>query len=297
MRRLAILLAAVLALAGVAVAVTVIAGDDDSEELVAGAHGMEISKAELDRILLAAEGASESTPKAELEARGEALFRSARDAKPGESCASCHIVGGGTSEGLGFITHPMPNGPRPDFKGLRDAPALWDVGETAPYNWVGGAPTLEAQATDAITTHFSDEDATPERVAAIVAYLRTIKAPQTRHDQGRLTERELAGEEVFVGKGGCIACHGGPQFTDNLIHPTGVPKRDGDTDDGAEGIPGGFNTPQLRDVSNTAPYMHNGIFRTLEEVVDFYNLNELTGGPLRLTPEEKAELVAYLKTL
>jgi cytochrome c peroxidase len=43
--------------------------------------------------------------------------------------------------------------------------------------------------------------------------------------------------------------------------------------------------------------MHNGIFQTLEEVVDFYNLNELTGGPLSLTPAEKAELVTYLKTL
>ena len=72
----------------------------------------------------------------------------------------------------------------------------------------------------------------------------------------------------------------------------------GDGDDpGSARIPGGFNTPHLRDIRNTAPYMHNGAFDTLEKVVDFYNGNPITGGPLRLTGPEKADLVAYLKTL
>jgi cytochrome c peroxidase len=107
---------------------------------------------------------------------------------------------------------------------------------------------------------------------------------------------------VFVGKGGCIACHGGPQFTDNQIHNTDVPQVNmsqiglGD-DPGSASIPHGFNTPQLRDVRNTAPYMHNGVFEPLEDVVAFYDANPLTGGPLRLSGPEKADLVAYLKTL
>ena len=66
---------------------------------------------------------------------------------------------------------------------------------------------------------------------------------------------------------------------------------------GSASIPHGFNTPQLRDVRNTAPYMHNGVFETLEDVVAFYDANPLTGGPLRLSGPEKADLVAYLKTL
>ena len=62
---------------------------------------------------------------------------------------------------------------------------------------------------------------------------------------------------------------------------------------------GGFNTPHLRDIRNTAPYMHNGRFPTLMDVVRFYNTNTITSGPLglQLTGAEMAELVAYLETL
>jgi cytochrome c peroxidase len=123
------------------------------------------------------------------------------------------------------------------------------------------------------------------------------RPPITAHDQGRLTAEQLRGEEIFVGKGGCIACHGGPLFTDNLIHDTDVPQLPGANDPGAARPPGGFNTPQMRDLRNTAPYMHNGVFKSIEVVVEFYNANEITGGPLRLTPEEKTELVEYLKAL
>ena len=307
-KRIGIGLAALAVLVVAAVGITLAAGGSGdgggAEATITDPHGATIKKSTMDRVLLAAEGASADMPKAELEAEGEKLFNSSTLAKPGESCASCHITGGGVNAKLGVITHPVPNGDN-DFVGFRDAPSLWDVGETAPYNWVGGNKTLESQAVAAITTHFIEEGdaATGENVAAMTAFLRTIKAPASRQDQGRLTEKELHGEEMFVGKGGCIACHGGPQFTDNIIHPTGVPKRPGDTDMGDPNFKtpdnqfGGFNTPHLRGIKDTGPYMHNGIFDTLEEVVDFYNLNEFTGGPLRLTAEEKEALVAYLKAL
>jgi cytochrome c peroxidase len=301
-KRLGTVIAAVVAILAGGTALTLLAGGGDSEAVVKGAHGGSIARTDLNRILLATERAGVAIPRGELEARGETLFNSAALAKPGESCASCHVIGGGVNATLGTITHPRGAG---DFRGLRDAPSLWDIAKTAPYNWIGGNATLEAQATDAVTTHFKNDaaDATGERVAALVAFLKTIKAPVTRHDQGRLTDQELAGEEVFVGKGGCIACHGGPQFTDNLIHDTDVPQNDsaqlgGAADDpGSPAVPGGFNTPQMRDLRNTAPYMHNGVFTTLEQVVDFYDTNAITGGPLRLTGAEKAALVAYLKTL
>lgn len=291
-----------------AVAVTLVAGGGrSSAEQVRLDHGGTASRAELQRVLNAVPAAGAAATRAELEARGEALFDSSAVAKAGESCVSCHIVGGGVNAALGVITHKLEGSrpPTPDnFTGVRDAPALWDVAQTAPYNWVGANKTLEDQVTTAITTHFRDEASgvTADRVAAIAAYLRTLRAPTTRHDQGRLTAEERHGEELFAGKGGCIACHGGPQFTDNQIHRTEVPQVDvpqlgPGNDPGSSSVAGGFNTPQLRDVRNTAPYMHNGVFKALEEVVDFYNSNALTGGPLRLTAAEKAAIVAYLKTL
>jgi cytochrome c peroxidase len=306
---LRIALAGIAAVAVGAFAISASTGGDRAPEgpVIVDAHGnARIAKAELDHVLAATEAVTASEPKAALEARGEALFNSSRIAKVGESCQSCHTVSGGINAGLGIITHKrdaaQPLSPT-NFTGVRQAPSLWDVAETAPYNWVGGNKTLEAQVVGAIKNHFADQDPTPDRVAALTAFLKTIRAPLTRHDQGRLTAHELAGEEVFVGKGGCIACHGGPQFTNNLIFDTDVPQRDfptlgGPSDDpGSSGIPQGFNVPHLRDIRNTAPYMHNGVFATLRDVVDFYDTNVITGGPRGLTEEEKQALVDYLKTL
>jgi cytochrome c peroxidase len=307
-RRLAVRLALAAVVVAAAVGVTLTAGGGTGRAgEVRLDHGGTASRAELRRVLNAVPAAGAARTRAELEAEGEELFGSSAVAKTGESCVSCHIVGGGVNPALGVITHRLQGSgsPTPDnFTGVRDAPSLWDVARTAPYNWVGSNRTLEDQVTSAITTHFKDEAAgvTAARVAAIAAYLRTLRAPTTRHDQGRLTATERHGEEIFVGKAGCVACHGGPQFTDNQIHDTGVPQVNvaqlgPGNDPGSSTVPGGFNTPQLRDVRNTAPYMHNGALKTLADVVDFYNSNPLTGGPLRLTPAERAALVAYLETL
>lgn len=305
-KKLAIRIAAATVVVAGAIGLTLVAGGGTSDaDLVRLDHGGTASRAELDRVLNAVKAVSASATRADLEAEGEALFASSAVARPGESCASCHITGGGVNPSLGVITHPVPGGNPADFRGLRNGPALWDVGLTAPYNWVGSNKTLEDQATAAITTHFTggSTDVTARRVAAISAYLRTIRAPTTREDQGRLTPAELRGEEVFVGQGGCIACHGGPQFTDNQIHNTNVPQLDvpalggPSNDPGSASIPHGFNTPQLRDVRNTAPYMHNGALKTLADVVAFYDSNPLTGGPLRLSGPQKADLVAYLEAL
>lgn len=301
-KRLGIRAAAVAAVAAAGLGVALLAGGDSPPAMVTDPHGGSLSRDRLAKILLAAADVNQSASKAELEARGQRLFENPAVAKTGESCATCHVLGGAVNDAIGVIPHVRTSDPvtQANFTGKRQPPTLWDVGSTAPYNWTGSAPTLESQVVMAIRTHFTDENPKDSDVAAVAAYLRTLHAPVTRQDQGRLTPEEIAGEEVFVGKGGCIACHGGPQFTDNLIHDTDVKRESGDSDPGAiPGTPEGFNTPTLRDIRNTAPYMHNGTEKTLADVVRFYNDNTITAGPLglQLTADEMRELVAYLKTL
>ena len=110
--------------------------------------------------------------------------------------------------------------------------------------------------------------------------------------------------KLFTGKASCSACHTGASFTDNSFHNIGVPG----TDEGRAAInksvgdKGAFKTPTLREIARTAPYMHDGSLKTLEEVIAHYN----KGGtphpqrdeeifPLKLTDAEATDLVTFLK--
>jgi len=261
-----------------------------------------VAPAELRRVLQAAESTSTSRPQAALVAEGRRLFRSTSLAKSGEACQSCHIDGGGTNAELGTIVHPLRQG---DLKGPRDVPSLWGVGDTPPYGWAGQEPTLPRFVVGTIETHFKGGDTQPtaktaEQVAALVAYLRSLDPPVSAFDEGTLSAAARRGEDLFQGKGACIDCHSGPLLTDNALHNTLVPEVDPSDDDpgfartGA--LAGAFNTPQLRDVRNTGPYMHNGSLKTLREVVEFYD-QDSSVAPLRLTDGEIDYLVAYLQSL
>jgi cytochrome c peroxidase len=255
-----------------------------------------------DRVLRAVDAVNAGTEPVALAAEGSRLFHSNKGAKSGESCASCHVDGGGVNPAVGTIPHPLRTG---DFRGPRDAPSLWGVADTAPYGLDGREPTLEGFAAGAIRTHFSEGERQPlattaRQAAAIAAYLKTLEPPRSDIDRGTLSPAARRGEELFQGKGGCAACHGGPLLTDNVLHITGVPMvSPSDTDFGAATsgpLKGAFNTPQLRDIAATGPYMHNGSIKTLRDVVDFYNRSS-TLAPLHLTPAEIDDLVAYLEAL
>jgi cytochrome c peroxidase len=153
--------------------------------------------------------------------------------------------------------------------------------------------------------------------AALASFVRTIRSGDSRFDRyvaGRiesLSVLEKAGLQLFRGKGGCSACHIGPNFTDENFHNTGVAWRDDRLTDegrfavsGASQDHGAFKTPTLREAARTAPYMHDGSLATLEDVVEFYS----EGGrpnpnldpqirPRRFSVEEKRALIAFLKTL
>ncbi len=266
-------------------------------EPTANPHAGTLSRAEAGRILKAVDAAAAGQSQAALVAEGRRQFRSSDIARSGESCQTCH-VDASSNPGLGVITHDGTGGD--PITGPRDAPALWDVKETAPYRWGGDMPTLEAMAADTVKNHFAggaslSDAEVAERVAALVAYMRSLDAPTTDFDNGTLSAAARRGEELFQGKGGCIGCHGGPAFTDNGFHPLQIDPPAGDPGQPGSNPPA-FNTPGLRDVANTAPYMHDGRLETLEEVVQFYN-SESTISPLGLTGQERADIVEYLKSL
>ena len=158
--------------------------------------------------------------------------------------------------------HPQFEG---DFTGPRDVSSLWGVADTPPYGWAGQEERLADFVVGTIESHFKEGEDQPqattaEQTAALVAYLETLTPPASAFDRGTLSPAARRGEALFQGKGGCIDCHSGPLLTDDAFHDTLVPKiSSSDTDLGAR--PNGFNTPHLRDVRNTAPYMHNGSWR------------------------------------
>jgi len=154
------------------------------------------------------------------------------------------------------------------------------------------------------------------------------------------SDGEIAGLRLFIGKGNCIQCHNGPLFTNNDFHNTGVPSSPnhdpdlgradgvkavsadefnclGSFSDAGEGdcaeleymqtdsseLLGRFKVATLRNISNTAPYMHSGEFPSLVEVLEFYNsppeakLGQSELKPLFLTKKEIIQMESFLKTL
>jgi cytochrome c peroxidase len=161
-------------------------------------------------------------------------------------------------------------------------------------------------------------DVTSENIArAIAAYERTVltgDAPYDRFkagDKAALSEAAQRGMNLFFGKAKCSACHVGHNFTDNGFHNLGIgwdaatnTMKDVGREEQSKlaGDRGSFKTPTLRDIARTAPYMHDGSLKTLEEVVDHYdkggNANPWLDEEifkLNLSAAEKADLVTFLK--
>lgn len=129
-------------------------------------------------------------------------------------------------------------------------------------------------------------------------------------DQNALSDSAKRGLELFRGKARCTRCHSGFNFTDEKFHNLGIGWDDNKVDLGRymetknpEDI-GAFKTPTLREIARTAPYMHDGRFKSLEEVVRFYNQGGVKNPhqdntiiPLEMTDDEQQDLVAMLKSL
>ncbi len=160
---------------------------------------------------------------------------------------------------------------------------------------------------------FGTPEVTPSRIAmAIASHERHLITDRTPFDRwaagmGGLTAQESTGAILFFGKQ-CNQCHSDAIFSDNFFHNIGVRPQADDLGRGAitnnTDNDGEFKTPNLRNVQLHAPYMHNGRFATLEEVVDFYNrggdfdapnIDRGVIRPMAMTPQEKADLAAFMK--
>jgi cytochrome c peroxidase len=152
---------------------------------------------------------------------------------------------------------------------------------------------------------FTPGEITIDQVAqAIAAFERTVlssNAPYDRYQAGErnaLSAAQVRGMKVFFGKAKCDQCHGGQNFTNEQYHNLGI----GSADPGRFAVThdprdwGAFKTPTLREIANTAPYMHDGSLKTLDEVVDYYG-HRRTGKPLGLGHREKKDLVEFLHAL
>jgi cytochrome c peroxidase len=251
------------------------------------------------------------------------------------SCASCHDPKKGWSNDDTFATGVRGQ------RGGRSSPTIINSAFQELQFWDGRAKGLEGQALGPIQNPIEMDSTLPEVVAkldkiegykkqfqkvfgtnvsedgiakAIAAFERTVLSGGAPYDYFKagdtkaLSEPAQKGMKLFFGKAHCSACHVGPNFSDGAFHNIGVGMEAEKPDVGREeqskqgGDRGSFKTPTLREIARTAPYMHNGSRKTLEEVVDYYDKGGFPNDtldeeiyPLKLTAEEKADLVKFLK--
>ena len=232
------------------------------------------------------------------------------------ACATCHDPRRAFTDG-----RPVAVGVS-GRKGARNAPTLVNRVYGKSFFLDGRAPSLEQQAIEPILNPKEMDMTIPELEArlklpaneiagALASYVRTILSGDSPYDRGSFSPLAKRGLVVFRGKGHCIACHAGPNLTDESFHNTGIAWLGGELRDpgrfAISGKPedrGAFKTPTLREVGRTAPYMHDGSLATLEDVVEYYDQGGNTNPgldpdlrPLHLTADEKRALVAFLRSL
>jgi len=258
------------------------------------------------------------------------------------SCASCH------KPEFAFADTATVSKGVEGKRGTRNSPTAMNVMLRRPFFWDGRAKTLEEQALapienpvemnlpldsaiqrlqisrayrDYFKRIFDSEPSKETVAAAIAAFERTLETSDSPFDKWKFYDDSNAvsatvkkGFEIFNGKGKCSKCHFGADFTQNDFRNIGLFNGKNLNDSGRIVVSGRkedlgkFKTPSLRNVSVTGPYMHNGMFKTLKQVIDFYNepdkavsnsinRDSLLAKPLGLTLKEKNELEMFLFSL
>jgi len=229
--------------------------------------------------------------------RGERLFNSADITFQRQfSCHTCHPDG--HVDGITFDIEPDGIGVNPvDNRTLRG------ILDTAPFKWEGTNPSLQRQCGPRLAVFFTRlQPFSPEELSDLEAYIQTIPRPLNRyHPVGsKYTPAQRRGKAIFertMTNGGhaipvekrCVTCHPSPLYTDHSVHDIGTKHS---LDRG-----GAFDTPHLNNIYDSAPYLHNGMARTLEEIWTRFNPYDQHGATNDLTKDQLNSLIEFLKTL
>lgn len=261
---------------------------------------------------------------AEVVALGRELFFDRRLSGANDiACASCHQPERAFSDGrvrsVGASGRPL----------ARHTPALMNLSAMSGYFWDGGAKNLESQVFGPLTSAdemdqdldelvrelaevpryrrmfdraFADGVTIGNVARAIAAYERTLVADDARYDRGQLSPVERRG--LGLVRQHCGRCHTGDLFTDNRYYNTGLDRVYPDDRErlawgrgritGAAGDRGAFKTPTLRNVAVTAPYMHDGRFATLDEVLEHYRRGPMA---LQIQDDDARAILGFLRAL
>lgn len=278
-----------------------------------------------------------------IEDLGELLFHDSILSRGNQvSCASCH-----KPEHAFADNTPVSFGVD-SLKGDRNTPSAMNQSARNFQFWDGRMETLEEQAVGPIENpvemdmplsfaveklnkhsqyrkffikifgHPADKKTVADAIAAFERTLETSDTPFDNYTSGKDTTQFSAsakrGQKIFNVKGKCFDCHFGPDFTNDFFRNIGIFNGKNLNDSGRFEVTrnpediGRFKTPGLRNIAMTAPYMHNGMHKTLREVIDYYNepdkfisnsvnRDTLLKKPLGLTEQDKKDLEAFLLSL
>lgn len=207
---------------------------------------------------------------------GQRIFNDATFSRYGQfSCNNCHIDG--LTDGLVWDLL---------VDGEVNTPAFRNVAGTEPFLWGGQLPTLFDFSREVL--RLVGGNASGQQMEHLTLYMQSITAPPNPFTRpgGRLTDQGVRGRALFeasvaAGGAGCIDCHSGPQFTNK----TTVPGKTVGTETDVPGLIGVYDTP---------PYGREAQWATLEDMLD--RALEYTSA-MNLTPEDKADILAYLKQI
>jgi cytochrome c peroxidase len=210
---------------------------------------------------------------------GEALFYDARRSHhQWFSCNTCHPDG--HTSGRSFDT--LNDG---GYGAAKLTPSLRGVSRTGPWTWHGWQKDLGAAVIKSYAETMFGRKPDKTEVRAVQAFLATLEHPPSPHPLDAAARR---GKALFEGKARCTSCHAPPEYTTPSNYDVKI-EPDGTAYDK-------WNPPTLRGVWDRGPFLHDGRAATLDEVLEKWHAPEKLGRP-KLTPAERRDLVAFLKTL
>ena len=229
--------------------------------------------------------------------RGEQLFFTADYAFQGQfGCANCHLDA--TIDGLQWDLEPDGFG-----KDIVDNRSLEDLAGTEPFKWNGGNPDMPTECGPRTEMYFyRSQSYNAQELSDLVSFVYSLPYRPNRYRlaNGELTPAQERGKAIFERtkykngnpipeKNRCAYCHSGPKYTNQRQIDVGTGKP---TDRSPV-----IDVPQLPNVVYSAPYLHDGSARSLEEIWTVFNAKDTHGVSNDLRKEELNDLVEYLKTL